>query len=341
MLEDPNHRLIEVRDLKTHFFTEEGVSRAVDGVSFAISRGKTLGLVGESGCGKSVTALSLLGLVPHPPGRIVAGSVLFEGKDLVRFSEKEMQKIRGNRISMIFQEPMSSLNPVLTIGDQVSEVFRIHQGHSQKTARLRALDMLDGVRIPDVDKCAGQYPHELSGGMRQRVMIAMALACNPDLLIADEPTTALDVTVQAQILYLMDELMRKYQSSVLLISHNLGVIAGIADDVAVMYAGMIVEQASAESLFAVPLHPYTLGLLRSIPKLEDISGGRNLVPIPGTVPDPIHYPSGCRFHPRCPRAIPECSASLPDLLPLGDDKKHLVRCIHFQEGEPSYEKRKG
>ena len=244
--------------------------------------------------------------------------------------EKEMQKIRGNRISMIFQEPMSSLNPVLTIGDQVSEVFRIHQGLSQRTAGLRALEMLKRVRIPDEDKCARQYPHELSGGMRQRVMIAMALACKPDLLIADEPTTALDVTVQAQILFLMDELKRDYHSSVLLISHNLGVISGIADNVAVMYAGMIVEYAPVDALFARPLHPYTRGLLRSIPKLEDIAGGRDLVSIPGNVPDPVHYPAGCRFHPRCPRATPECFASVPDLVPFGENPMHFVRCIHIE-----------
>jgi len=326
--ENSNHSLLEVRDLKTWFFTDEGVSRAVDGISFSISRGMTLGLVGESGCGKSVTALSILRLVPHPPGRIVSGSVLFEQKNLVRLSEKEMQKIRGDRISMIFQEPMSSLNPVLTIGDQVSEAFRIHQGLSQRTAGQRALEMLERVRIPDGDKCARQYPHELSGGMRQRVMIAMALACRPDLLIADEPTTALDVTVQAQILFLMDELKRDYQSSVLLISHNMGVIAGIADNVAVMYAGMFVEYAPVEVLFARPRHPYTLGLLRSIPKLEDISAGRNLVPIAGNVPDPVHYPSGCRFHPRCPKATLECLGSVPDLLPLGENPMHFVRCIH-------------
>jgi len=328
--EDSNHRLLELRDLKTWFFTDEGVSRAVDGVSFSIYRGKTLGLVGESGCGKSVTALSILRLVPQPPGRIVSGSVFFEEKNLVGLSEREMQKIRGDRISMIFQEPMSSLNPVLTIGDQVSEAFRIHQGLSRRTSWHKALEMLSRVRIPDADKCSRQYPHELSGGMRQRVMIAMSLACSPDLLIADEPTTALDVTVQAQILFLMDELKRDYHSSVLLISHNLGVIAGIADQVAVMYAGMIVEYAPVEFLFSRPRHPYTLGLLRSVPDLDDITGGRKLESIRGNVPDPVHYPSGCRFHPRCPRATPECQAAVPDLLPVGENQTHFVRCIHSE-----------
>jgi len=327
-VKDAHNHLLSVCELKTYFFTDRGISRAVDGVSFSISRGHTLGLVGESGCGKTVTALSILRLVPHPPGRIVSGSILFKGHNLVGLCEKEMEKIRGEQISMIFQEPMTSLNPVFTIGNQVAEVFQIHRGLSRRAAWRNAVEMLERVKIPEPAKRAREYPHQMSGGMRQRVMIAIALACEPDLLIADEPTTALDVTVQAQILNLMEELKKQYDSAILLITHNLGVIAEIADEVAVMYAGMIVEYAPVEILFGHPFHPYTRGLLLSIPELEEIRRGKRLVPIEGNVPEPTHHPPGCRFHPRCPKATSECRAAVPQLVPADSGAKHLCRCIH-------------
>jgi oligopeptide/dipeptide ABC transporter ATP-binding protein len=328
-MKGPDRELLEVRDLKTHFFTDEGISRAVDGISFCLSRGDTLGMVGESGCGKSVSALSILRLIPDPPGRIVSGSIMFDGKNLASLSEREMMKIRGNRISMVFQEPMTSLNPVFTIGDQVAETFRIHQGFSGRKARENAVEMLHQVRIPDPEKRALQYPHELSGGMRQRVMIAMALACRPDLLIADEPTTALDVTVQAQILNLMNELKHRYGTAILFISHNLGIISGISDTVIVMYAGMIVEYACSKDLFESPFHPYTRGLLNSLPRMEAGEKVGALTAIRGSVPDPVHYPPGCRFHPRCPKAIPDCARDIPPLSSVAE--RHLVRCIRWME----------
>jgi len=321
--------LLDVRDLKTHFFTAEGVSRAVDGVSFQIGKGRTLGLVGESGCGKSVTSLSILRLVPAPPGKIVAGSIHFKGRDLLALSEKDMRTVRGNQISMIFQEPMTSLNPVFTIGDQVAEVFRVHRDLTRRQALDEAVRMLDLVKIPAARKRLRDYPHQMSGGMRQRVMIAMALACDPDLLIADEPTTALDVTVQAQILELMEDLKKKLHSSILMITHDLGVIAEISDDVAVMYAGLIVEQAPVRALFKRPLHPYTQGLMRSVPRRDEIKGGTTLQPIPGTVPSPMRFPEGCRFHPRCPFADERCSAEAPTL----DEQEpgHRARCHYAKE----------
>ncbi len=305
--------LLEVEDLRTHFITREVTRQAVDGVSFRIHRGRTLGMVGESGCGKSVTSLSILRLVPSPPGRIVGGRIVFKGRDLLGLSEREMRVVRGNQISMIFQEPMTSLNPVFTIGSQVAEVFRVHRGMSRREAMGEAVGMLDRVRIPDAAHRAREYPHQMSGGMRQRVMIAMALACNPDLLIADEPTTALDVTVQAQILNLMDELQAQYHSSILMITHDLGVIAETSDDVAIMYAGQIVEFAPSERLFEAPRHPYTQGLMRSVPRIEWIQAGQRIEPIGGNVPDPAHFPSGCRFHPRCPFAADRCVAEAPAL----------------------------
>ncbi len=288
-------------------------------------------MVGESGCGKSVTALSILRLVPEPPGKIVGGSIKYRGKDLLKVSEKEMRKVRGNEISMIFQEPMTSLNPVFTVGSQISEVFRIHRKMSRKDAFAESVRMLDLVRMPDAARRAKEYPHQMSGGMRQRVMIAMALACDPALLIADEPTTALDVTVQAQILILMKDLQQKFGSSILMITHDLGVIAETADHVAVMYAGQIAEFSDVRGLFKRPLHPYTRGLMKSVPQLESIGDGQRLVPVAGNVPDPAHHPSGCRFHPRCPHAQDRCSVEAPVLESVNGG--HQVRCHFWKEIE--------
>ncbi len=315
-MSDPTDVLIEVRDLRTYFFTDEGTARAVDGVSWSMRRGQTLALVGESGCGKSVTALSIMRLVPDPPGRIVGGSILFEGQDLARLPEKRMRAIRGNRIAMIFQEPMTSLNPVYTIGWQIAESVELHQRVGGREAWERAVEMLARVGIPAPAQRAAEYPHQLSGGMRQRVMIAMALSCNPDLLIADEPTTALDVTIQAQILDLMRRLQAERRMSVLMITHDLGVVAQIADEVGVMYAGRLVERAVVEDLFASPLHPYTQGLFRSIPRLSERR--ERLDVIPGNVPNPLRFPGGCRFHPRCPLAAGEerCRQEDPPLLEI-------------------------
>ena len=320
--------LLEVRDLKTHFISREGVRRAVDGVSFKIFKGRTLGMVGESGCGKSVTSLSILRLVPSPPGRIVGGEIIFKGQNLLTLSERDMRRVRGARISMIFQEPMTSLNPVFTIGSQVAEVFQVHRKMSRRAALAEAIRMLARVRIPDAQRRARDYPHQMSGGMRQRVMIAMALACNPDLLIADEPTTALDVTVQAQILSLMEDLQHEFGTSILYITHDLGVIAETSDEVAVMYAGQIVEQAPTGELFAAPRHPYTLGLMRSVPRLEWAQAREPLQPIPGVVPDPGHFPRGCRFHPRCPFAAEPC---LNEQVLEQAGEQHTVRCVRWRE----------
>ena len=322
--------LLEVRDLRTYFHARGVEARAVDGVSFAIQPGRTLGLVGESGCGKSVTSLSVMGLIPTPPGEIVSGEILYKGRDLLTCSEREMREVRGNEIAMIFQEPMTSLNPVYTAGEQIAEVYRLHRNMSRRDAHDAAVEMLRRVRIPNPEGRAREYPHQMSGGMRQRVMIAMALACDPDLLIADEPTTALDVTIQAQILVLMDQLQEEFGSSILMITHDLGVIAETADEVAVMYAGMIAESSTATNIFEDPRHPYTRGLLRSIPRLERETLDQRIQSIPGVVPDPAHHPAGCRFHPRCPFATPECSQSTPDLEELSDG--HMVRCFHPQQG---------
>ena len=321
--------LLSVEDLQTYFFGREATARAVDGVGFSISLGRTLGMVGESGCGKSVTALSILRLVPDPPGRIVRGAIHFQGRNLLDLPERQMRRVRGNRISMIFQEPMTSLNPVYTAGSQIAEVYRVHRRMGRREAFEAAIDMLDRVRIPEPARRAREYPHQMSGGMRQRVMIAMALACDPDLLIADEPTTALDVTVQAQILELMETLRDEFGSSILMITHDLGVIAETSDDIAVMYAGQIVEQAPTGPLFEHPNHPYTQGLMRSVPRLEWIRAGQRIQPIPGSVPDPSNHPVGCRFHPRCPYAIADCRAAIPPLEPCGEDR--FVRCIRWRE----------
>lgn len=316
--------VLRVRDLRTHFFTNEGVVKAVDGVDFEIRRGEILGIVGESGSGKSVTGLSLMRLVTSPPGRIVSGQIEFGGRDLVEASTTEMQDIRGRRISMIFQDPLTSLNPVLRIGYQVGEVFRYHLGLSRSKALHRAVDMLRATEIPSPDRRAQSYPYELSGGMRQRAMIAMALACEPELLIADEPTTALDVTVQAQVLELMKTICRERQTALLLIAHDMGVVAHMCDRVAVMYAGKIVEYTDVYTLFARPAHPYTAGLLRSLPRLG--ANLRRLASLEGQPPRLTRLPAGCAFAPRCPRAQDRCREVAPDLTRL--DNGHQFRC-HF------------
>ncbi|MCA6110424.1 ABC transporter ATP-binding protein [Bradyrhizobium cenepequi] len=318
--------VLEVRNLKTVFFTNSGLFRAVDDVSFSVRRGETLAIVGESGCGKSVTALSVMRLVPDPPGKIVGGEIILEGKNLLALDDEAMRKIRGNRISMIFQEPMTSLNPVMRIGDQITEALRLHQDISGKDAWKQAVDMLRLVRIPEPERRAQEYPHQLSGGMRQRAMIAMALACRPTLLIADEPTTALDVTIQAQILALMVDLQKKLGTGLILITHDLGVVAQTAQRVIVMYAGRKVEEASVEALFENPLHPYTRGLMASIPAVPslDAKADARLVEIPGMVPSLTKLPTGCAFAPRCRFAVPRCREEYP---PLGDfGGRHLAAC---------------
>jgi peptide/nickel transport system ATP-binding protein len=319
--------LLEVRSLSTHFSTEEGVVRAVENVSFEINTGEILSLVGESGCGKSVTALSILGLIPIPPGRVVSGEIFFDGRNLLQFGEKEMEKVRGNEISMIFQEPMTSLNPVFTIGDQIMEAILLHQGLPKAAARKRTIEILDRVRIPSPETRIDAYPHQLSGGMRQRAMIAMALSCQPKLLIADEPTTALDVTIQAQVLQLLKEIQREMGMAVMLITHDLGVVTEIADRVAVMYAGRIVEMASLKAIFGQMRHPYTKGLLDSIPQLKEKKNRLNA--IPGQVPNPTDLPVGCKFHPRCYLMIEACKKEEPPLFKVDGD--HFSRCIRWQE----------
>jgi peptide/nickel transport system ATP-binding protein len=318
-------RLLEIKGLKTHFFTEEGVVRAVDGVDLHVDKGETLGVVGESGCGKTVTALSVMKLIPMPPGRITEGQMLYQGKDLVTLPPAQMRKIRGKEISMVFQEPMTSLNPVFTIGEQIAEAIRLHEGLGRRDAMAKTVDMLKLVHIPNPDRRVKEYPHQLSGGMRQRVMIAMALSCNPKLLIADEPTTALDVTIQAQILELLNELKAKIGMAVMLITHDMGVIAETAQRVMVMYAGKVVEEASVKNLFKEPLHPYTQGLLRSIPRIDlAATKKQRLEAIPGVVPSLLNLPKGCRFTPRCPHAMPVCSEQEPVLKEVRPG--HKVSC---------------
>lgn len=313
--------LLEVKDLSTYFYTEEGISRAVDGVDFEIGEREVLGLAGESACGKTVTALSILRLVPFP-GRIVRGEVLYKGRDLLKYSEGLMREIRGREISMVFQEPTTSLNPVFTIGDQIIEVLILHQQLKRKEAQKKAIQLLNLVGIPSPESRIHDYPHNLSGGMKQRAMIAMALSGNPSLIIADEPTTALDVTIQAQILELLKELQEKLKMSILLITHNLGIISQVADRVAIMYAGKIVEQGTTEKILKEPLHPYTKGLLESIPRMETIQ--RRLPTIEGMVPRPIEWPRGCRFHPRCPVKLAICSEKEPEMREFTPG--HKVRC---------------
>jgi peptide/nickel transport system ATP-binding protein len=318
--------VLDVKNLQTVFFTNSGLFRAVDDVSFHVRRGETLAIVGESGCGKSVTALSVMRLVPDPPGRIVGGSIMLEGTDLLRLDEDKMREIRGNRISMIFQEPMTSLNPVMRIGDQITEAVRLHRSMTRKQAWDQAVEMLRLVRIPVPERRAHEYPHQLSGGMRQRAMIAMALACRPALLIADEPTTALDVTIQAQILALVLELQKELGMGLILITHDLGVVAQTAQRVIVMYAGRKVEEADVETLFASPRHPYTRGLMASIPAVPSLGGNADarLIEIPGMVPSLTRLPKGCAFAPRCAFAIARCHEEYPLLENWGAD--HLAAC---------------
>ncbi len=323
-----NGILLEIQDLQTHFVTDAGTVRAVDGVSLMVRKGETLGIVGESGCGKSVTALSILRLIPNPPGRIVGGKILLDGRNLLELPEDAMRKVRGGSISMIFQEPMTSLNPVFTVGDQIAEGIRLHQGLSKRESWNKAIEMLRLVRIPDPDRRVKEYPHQMSGGMRQRVMIAMALSCNPHLLIADEPTTALDVTIQAQILELLNQLKAELGMAVMLITHDLGVVADTAARVAVMYAGRVVEEAPVLELFKNPLHPYTQGLLNSIPRIEKAERRPRLQAIPGMVPDLLELPRGCKFQARCSKVFEACRGDEPQLKAVGA-ADHRVRCCLY------------
>jgi oligopeptide/dipeptide ABC transporter ATP-binding protein len=319
--------LLSIENLKTYFYVRDRVAKAVNDVSLAIQPGETLGLVGESGCGKSVTAHSIIQLIPDPPGKIVDGRILFDGQDLLALSETDMRKIRGNRISMIFQEPMTSLNPVFTVGDQVGEVLRLHQRLSRKEARSRVLDIFKQVGIPAAETRLDDFPHQMSGGMRQRVMIAMALACNPRLMIADEPTTALDVTIQAQILDLMNKLKADTGASILFITHDLGVIAEMAQYVAVMYAGHMVEYADVKTLFTAPKHPYTVGLMESIPVLGHKTAAGRLSTIKGVVPSLFDLPQGCLFSDRCPDVFDDCRQTAPQMVPVGPN--HMARCLKY------------
>ncbi len=319
--------LLEVNNLKTYFFTRGGVVKAVDDVSFTIKPGETLGLVGESGCGKSVTALSVMRLVADPPGKIVGGEINFSGENILEKNQNEMTDLRGSKISMIFQDPMTSLNPVFTVGYQISETVKRHRKELNKDQSWkRAVEMLDVVRIPDAKRRAKNYPHEFSGGMRQRVMIAIALACNPKLLIADEPTTALDVTIQAQILELMKGLSKEFDTAVMLITHDLGVVAGTCEFVNVMYAGHIIESAPVKQIFETPAHPYTVGLLHSIPRLDD-QRGIKLTPIGGQPPDLLNPPSGCPYAPRCPKVQSRCRRERPELMPVGRGEQ-VAACFY-------------
>jgi peptide/nickel transport system ATP-binding protein/oligopeptide transport system ATP-binding protein len=327
-----NGILLDIKGLCVNFFTENGTAKAVQDVSFSMKKGQTFALVGESGCGKSVTALSVMRLIADPPGKIVAGEINFDGRDLLELSEKRMRSIRGNRIAMIFQEPMTSLNPVYTVGEQIVEAIRLHQKKNEVEAWELAAEMLRIVGIPDPGRSVTEYPHQMSGGMRQRVMIAMAISCKPELLIADEPTTALDVTIQAQILDLLDRLQEQSKMSILLITHNLGIVAERASDVAVMYASRIAELSGSSSLFENPLHPYTQGLLKSLPQLGFT--GKRLYTIPGIVPEPLHFPTGCKFHPRCYLGCNDkrCQTVEPQLRQL--DNGRAVACWYA----PGYER---
>jgi oligopeptide transport system ATP-binding protein len=324
--------LLEVTDLHTQFFTRDGVVRAVDGVTFRVAAGETLGIVGESGCGKSVTALSLMRLIPQPPGKIVKGSIMFDGQDILKMDDDDVRGIRGNNIAMIFQDPMTSLNPVLTISRQISEALELHMKMDKSEARKRTIELLELVQIPSAKKRVDDYPHQFSGGMRQRVMIAMALSCNPKLILADEPTTALDVTIQAQILDLLKNLAREFRTAFILITHDLGVVAGMTQRINVMYAGKIVEKADTNELFANPKMPYTWGLLRSIPRLDE-SRKAKLVPIEGLPPDLIAPPPGCKFEPRCQYRRDVCHEKEPELVHIPNAKSdHEARCWGTQEG---------
>jgi peptide/nickel transport system ATP-binding protein len=319
--------LLDIQNLKTHFFVRGKVAKAVDDVSFSVRSGQTIGLVGESGCGKSVTAHSIIQLIPEPPGKIVGGKIFFDGIDLLDLSERQMRRIRGNRVSMIFQEPMTSLNPVFTVGEQVGEVIRLHQHFSRKETLRRVVEIFQLVGIPAPQKRLSDYPHQMSGGMRQRVMIAMALACNPKLMIADEPTTALDVTIQAQILDLMNKLKDETGAAILFITHDLGVIAEMAQHVVVMYAGKMMEYADVETLFAGPKHPYTVGLMQSIPVLGRKTQDGRLSTIKGVVPSLFNLPGGCLFSDRCPDVFDDCHRTEPDMYGVGNN--HTARCLKY------------
>jgi peptide/nickel transport system ATP-binding protein len=322
--------LLEIRGLKTHFATDDGMVQAVDGVDITIGRGETVGVVGESGCGKTVTALSVLKLIAMPPGKIVAGEILYQGRDLVPLGTEEMDRIRAKDIAMVFQEPMTSLNPVYTIGEQIAEVLRKHEGLSRKGALERTVEMLRLVQIPNPERRLNDYPHQFSGGMRQRVMIAMALSCNPKLLIADEPTTALDVTIQAQILELLADMKSRFGMAIMLITHAMGVVAETAQRVVVMYAGKVIEEAPVDQLFANPRHPYTQGLIRSIPRIDTAATHKTrLEAIPGTVPSLLRPPPGCRFAPRCRYAMAKCREAVPPLTDIGGG--HRVACVLVQD----------
>lgn len=319
------NNLLEVQNLHTHFHTDSGVVKAVDGISFSLQSGKVLGIVGESGCGKSIASMSLMRLIPSPPGKIFGDNVSFNGKNLLELSENQMRKIRGNEIAMIFQEPMTSLNPVYTIGNQLGEAIKLHQGVNKQYIEDKAIEVLNLVGIPRPKEILKEYPHSLSGGMRQRIMIAMAVSCNPSLLIADEPTTALDVTIQAQILELMKDLIKQLNTSIIFITHDLGVIAEMAEHVMVMYAGKVVEETDIFSLFHSPRHPYTIGLLNSKPQIDKEED--NLIPIKGTVPNPLNMPEGCSFHPRCDQVMEQCKRQPPQLTEISPG--HKVSCWHF------------
>jgi peptide/nickel transport system ATP-binding protein len=326
--------LLDIRGLKTHFATDDGMVRAVDGVDLAIARGETLGVVGESGCGKTVTAMSVLKLIAMPPGKIVAGQILYQGRDLVPLDAQEMDRIRAKDIAMVFQEPMTSLNPVYTVGEQIAEVVRRHEGLSRRAAQEKAVQMLRLVQIPNAEQRVHDYPHHFSGGMRQRVMIAIALSCSPKLLIADEPTTALDVTIQAQILELLAEMKERFGMAIMLITHAMGVVAETAQRVVVMYAGRVIEEASAEQLFASPRHPYTQGLIRSIPRIDKAATHKTrLEAIPGVVPSLIDPPPGCRFAPRCRHAMAVCREAIPPLRDVGAG--HKVACVLWPAAQES------
>jgi len=324
--------LLEVKDLRTYFYTFEGVVKAVDGISYEIEEGETLGLVGESGCGKSVSALSVMRLIPDPPGKIVEGEINFNGEDILKIDMDDMRRIRGAKIAMVFQEPMTSLNPVLTVEKQLSETLQLHKGMNREVSRRESIDLLARVGIPDPEQRVTQYPHQFSGGMRQRVMIAMALSCNPRLIIADEPTTALDVTIQAQILDLMKALTTEFGVALIIITHNLGVVARYADRVNIMYAGKIIERGTAREIYANPRHPYTLGLLRSVPRL-DLPRRAKLDPIEGQPPDLINLPEGCSFRVRCPWAIDKCATDTPPLMEAGEG--HVSACWRSEDLGPT------
>jgi len=315
--------LLRIKDLRTHFFTEEGVVKSVDGVTYDVEEGEILGLVGESGCGKSVSALSILRLIPNPPGKIVGGEIIFDGQDLLKADEDEIRHIRGNKIAMVFQEPMTSLNPVLTIGRQLTEAIELHLKYDKEKSRARAVELLEMVGIPEASARLNDYPHQFSGGMRQRVMIAMGLSCNPRLLLADEPTTALDVTIQAQILEIMARLCKELNTAVIIITHNLGVVARYADRINVMYAGKIIETGTSREIFGNPKHPYTLGLLRSVPRLDE-ARKEKLEPIEGVPPDLVNLPKGCSFYPRCRFHVEKCLEESPPLLLI--ESSHFAAC---------------